>query len=401
MDFRDYVKQVVEEELYSVAAGDSDIVKQLRANIDEKAKITLFTKLLKNHGKLTDSANQYALKDLLTSNEFAHFFPKVITEIAGEVYENMLVVTNLLEHVNVEPGPSLTIQVPTFTGAIGQDLDVPESSEYPELQLKVGGGAFQTVTIQKSGLTISITEETIEYSRYDVLNSQIAEGLKALARWKERKAIKMFIEAAQTEKTGGSGVDVDGTANGGLTINDIIEVASVMMDKGFAPDTIIMHPLAYPIFAFNGTLRSFFYASTGEKGALVQWPKINGGQPKTYEALGQTADLNGKHIAAIELPTGIIGKPLRVILSRFVPFNPSTKETDIFMVDSENLGYLFVAQDPTTSEFNDPLRDIKKLKIFERYGMAPKFGGAAIAKIADVKAVKTFDPTPFYSIQPS
>jgi len=27
MDFRDYVKQVVEEELYSVAAGDSDIVK--------------------------------------------------------------------------------------------------------------------------------------------------------------------------------------------------------------------------------------------------------------------------------------------------------------------------------------------------------------------------------------
>jgi len=91
---------------------------------------------------LTDSANQYALKDLLTSNEFAHFFPKVITEIAGEVYENMLVVTNLLEHVNVEPGPSLTIQVPTFTGAIGQDLDVPESSEYPELQLKVGGGAF-------------------------------------------------------------------------------------------------------------------------------------------------------------------------------------------------------------------------------------------------------------------
>jgi len=79
--------------------------------------------------------------------------------------------------------------------------------------------------------------------------------LKALARWKERKAIKMFIESAQVVKNGGSGVDVSGTTNSGLTIEDIIDVAVQMMDKGFTPDTIIMHPLAYPIFAFNGTLR--------------------------------------------------------------------------------------------------------------------------------------------------
>jgi hypothetical protein len=31
------------------------------------------------------------------------------------------------------------------------------------------------------------------------------------------------------------------------------------MEKGFNADMIIMHPLAYPVFAFNGTLRAFFY----------------------------------------------------------------------------------------------------------------------------------------------
>ena len=402
MEFRDYVKQIVEEELISMAAGDSDIVKQLKADLEEKAKIRVFKKLLRNGGKLSDKSQKYTLKDLLTSEEFAYYFPKVITEIAGEVYDNTLVVTKLLEKVNVDTGPSLAIQVPTFQGAIGQDLDVPEGSEYPEMTLKVGGGAFATVTIQKAGLMISITEEAIAYSRYDIVNSQIEEGLKALARWKEKKAIDMFIKTAQTVKDGGSGVDIHGNANGGLTIDDIIEACVAMMEKGFVPDTIIMHPLAYPIFAFNGTLRSFFYATAGEKGSLIRWPEIRGGQPDVYEALGKTTNLEGRHIAAIELPTGIIGKPLRVILSRFVPFtvNGNEKTTEIYILDSANVGYLFVAEEPTTADFDDPLRDIRRLKIYERYGMAPKFGGAAIGKITNVKVVKTFDPAPFYSIQP-
>ncbi|HOJ94342.1 MAG TPA: hypothetical protein PK390_03820 [Fervidobacterium nodosum] len=82
------------------------------------------------------------LKDLLTSEEFVHYFPKVITELAGEVYENTLVVTNLLEKVYVDAAGSITIQTPNFTGALGQDLDIPEGGEYPELVLKVGTGAF-------------------------------------------------------------------------------------------------------------------------------------------------------------------------------------------------------------------------------------------------------------------
>ena len=400
MEFKDYVKQAVEEQIQQIVAGDNEVIKLLQKDVEEQAKVKLFTKLLKRNGKLTDKQSRYMLKDLLTSEEFVHYFPKVITELAGEVYENTLVVTNLLEKVYVDAAGSITIQTPNFTGALGQDLDIPEGGEYPELVLKVGTGAFQTVVIGKSGLVVNITEEAINYSRYDIVNNQINEGLKALARWKERKAIKMFIESAQVVKNSGSGVDVSGTANSGLTIEDIIDVAVQMMDKGFTPDTIIMHPLAYPIFAFNGTLRQFFYASTGDKGSLVQWPKIEGGQPKAYEFLGKTADLNGKHITSIELPTGIIGKPLRVILSRFVPFNKTTKETDLYIVDSENVGYLYVVEEPTTTDFDDPLRDIRKLKIYERYGMAPKFGGAAIGKIAGVKAVKTFDPVPFYALSP-
>lgn len=326
----------------------------------------------------------------------------MIEQFAIEVWENTLVITPLLEEIEVEPGPSLTITVPTFVGAFGQNLDVGEGTEYPELTLKSGAGAIAHVNIGKSGIAISITKETIEFSRFDILNAAINEALKALARWKEHKAVKMFTESAKIVKNGGSGVDISGQPNGGLTLDDIIEVAVQFMEKGFNMDTLIMHPLAYPIFAMNGTLRAFFFKSLGENGAFFNWPRVNGrGQPRPYEVMGKTTNLLGRNIASIELPTGILGKPLRIILSPAVSYNPDTKETDIYVIDSENVGWLFTAERPTTEEFSDPLRDIQRLKIRERYGMAPKYDGAAIGIIKGVKAVETFDPRPFYMINPN
>jgi len=95
--------------------------------------------------------------------------------MAGEVYEEVLTITPFLEEVEVDPGPSLTIQVPQFVGAFGQDLDVGEGGEFPELTLKTAGGTVATVTIGKSGIAVSLTDETIKYSRFDVFNAAVNE----------------------------------------------------------------------------------------------------------------------------------------------------------------------------------------------------------------------------------
>jgi len=170
--------------------------------------------------------------------------------------EPELVLTGLLEQLKVE-GPGLVIQMPVF-GLVGQSLDVSEGQEYPELTVKFGGG-IATITIGKAGVKVSITEETIKYSRYDVFAKAIEEATKALARWKEKKVVNMLLEYAKELQTGGTGVDVTGTANQGLSLDDIVNGILKLMEKGFNADMIIMHPLAYPIFAFNGTLRAFFY----------------------------------------------------------------------------------------------------------------------------------------------
>ena len=162
--------------------------------------------------------------------------------------------------------------------------------------------------------------------------------MKALARWKEQKAVRMFKKYAQVVKTGGSGVGIDGQSNNGLTLEDLIEVMVKFMELGFEADTIIMNPLAYPIFTLNGTLRSFFFASLGEQGQFYKWPQTNGmTQPDIYEKMGKTRNLMGRNIASFELPTGLLGKPLRLILSPAVPYDPQTKKTDIYIFDSANV----------------------------------------------------------------
>jgi len=114
--------------------------------------------------------------------------------------------------------------------------------------------------------------------------------------------------------------------------------------------------------------------------------------------------IKGQNISGVNFPSGVFGKGLSIVLSPFMPFTPasgsSPAETDIIVADSSMLGYLVVDQLPTTDEFTDPIRDIRKFKIIERYAIVPKAKGAGIVKLKGVKVVKTFDPIPFYSIQP-
>ena len=57
------------------------------------------------------------------------------------------------------------------------------------------------------------------------------------------------------------------------------------------------------------------------------------------------------------------------------------------MFDSSELGVLIVDQDVTTEEFDDPARDIRKIKLMERYGIGILNEGKAIATLKNVHVV--------------
>lgn len=349
--------------------------------------------------------NRVPLKDLLTSPQFSIFFPKYVTELAMEAAEPQMILTSLLE---VVPFKGLGYTYPVFD-SMGGDFDMAEGDEPRALEFKAGG--WKDVKIGKSGLRLPITEEAIRYSDYNIMKLFIRAGAIALARWKETKAAQMMIKAgtanACLDGDGGgglgrtSGVDVTGSANYGLTFIDIIKAMVHLIDKGFMPDTIIMNPMAYPVFMLNDTMRSFFFASAGARSQMVNWPGYEKWMPNLPASQkGHRPNPFGYNIENVELPGGLLGKPMKIVLSPFIPYNGNTHKTDILIGDSTVLGQYILDQLPTTEQFKDPLRDIHNIKMIERYAMAPHYAGSTITAIKNVAVVECFDPRPFYSINP-
>ena len=81
---------------------------------------------------------------------------------------------------------------------------------------------------------------------------------------------------------------------------------------------------------------------------------------------------------------------MTVIVSPFVNYNPITKVTDIMLFDRSELGVILVDEDPTTEEWNDPARDIRKIKIRERYALGILNEGQAVALIKNAINVDNY-----------
>jgi len=145
---------------------------------------------------------------------------------------------------------------------------------------------------------------------------------------------------------------------------------AAMGDSGYVPNALIMHPFGWLSFALNPSLRAFGFANNGpmfaprngEVGAEEAW-RVGG--------LNQQTEVTDPgQIASTSSPVpGGFPATMQIIISPFVPYNADANTTDIWMVDTNELGVLVVDEEVMTEDFNDPARDIRKVKLRERYAV--------------------------------
>jgi hypothetical protein len=373
-----------------------------------------------NGGKFGPGKDEYIkLEDALSTSNAPMLFPKVISNIVREAAEPLLVGTSLLQRINYKYGQTITF------GAVGAMTagDIAEGREYPEQSLAMGGGTV-TATIGKSGVAVKVTEEMIRYSQFDVIGMHLRAAGRALARHKEQKIFNMisalgataFDNLAPAKSMFGvcTGRDIQGIANGACTMDDVFDAYAQVIMQGYMPNTLLMHPLTWTMWVKDAQLRAFVQANGGGSmfaswsgspvGANPWAAASQGGLGVTGTSLitpgqtssGQTAP-HGETVASLlQYPQTLnsapvlpnyLGAPLRIIVSPFVPYDPRRKITDIYMFDSSELGALIVDEEVTTEEFDDPARDMRKLKLRERYGLAILNEGQAISVIRNVHVV--------------
>ena len=366
-----------------------------------------------NHNGQTSDGGRIKLEDALSIPDAPVLMPKVISNIVKEAVEPLLVGTSLLQRINYSYGHTITFPA---VGAMTAE-DVAEGQEYRESSLNIGG-ATTTANIGKSGIAVKITEEMVRYSQFDVIGMHLRAAGRALARHKETKIFKfirslgvcVFDNLTPTVSLQGvtTGRDLAGAGNGSVTMDDIFDCYAQIILAGYFADTLLMHPLAWTMFAKDATLRhlvlgngggSWFATHTGNPAGKAPWS--NGAQGGLGMSPGQLLTPGGAASGAAASPLsdypqtinsapvlpGYMNIPFRIIVSPFVPYDPVRKLTDIYMFDSSELGVLIVDEEITTEEFNDPRVDILKIKIRERYGIGILNEGHAVATIKNVHVV--------------
>lgn len=351
----------------------------------------LFTETEKSKFKLTEAEIQMAenigkvlagdegvnvnLSEALSSPSAAVLIPKVVVGAMRQAAEPLYIGSKLLQRVRFQ-GQGNSMIFPSI--GVMRAFDVAEGQEIPEDTIDWQTHETPEIRIGKSGVRVRFTEEMVSDSQWDIVSMLIKEAGRAMARHKEQKIFynfskyghKVFDNLDANPDAHTSGLDVDGNKNGTMSAEDFLDLIIAVMGNEYTPSDILMHPLAWTVFARNeltGSLAKAPYDNFPHKGT-----------PKTM-ALGPDS-IQGR------LPFGF-----NVQLSPFIPLDKKNKRFDMYVVDRNNIGVLLVKEDLSTEQFNEPARDIRNMKIKERYGIGILNEGKAVSVAKNISMVKSYN----------
>lgn len=333
--------------------------------------------------------DRITVSEALTTADFNIYFPKTIEVILMDAAEPIYFASQFFKTININEGKMLEF---INFGAI-RAFEIAEGQEYPEQSLdaaKSSGSATTEVRVKKYGLKVSVTEEMISDSQWDVIGMHIEAAGRALARKKEEVIFLEFSKHGHVlfdADLGGTldagtgiytpnatglaptGRGFDGNFNGTMTAQDLQDMLLQMQANGFIPTDIIVHPLVYSLFLKNQDLAD---------------------QLKSFAAFGQGPAPAGD----MSIPAGgaynVSAPGIKVSFSPYVPFNEAAGKFDMYVIDRNNVGVIVQKDTASVEQFDDPTRDIRSLKIRERYGVGILHGGLAVAVAKNIRFARTY-----------
>jgi len=378
------------------------------------------TSLIKNNGWLPGadrtSDSRLSIEDAITSAELGPWVKHSIVEIMMEPMEPMLNLTPLLDTIPAPDGIT-EFRLPALSAFTVHK--VTELEGYREERVTTGGG-MATAAIDKWGVMISLTQEAIKASNWNLLGYLAREAGRAFARRKETEIAKHItnisvpafdnLNPAQSTLGITTGRDITLSANGTLTMDDLFNAYHLLIQRGFVPDTLICHPLTYLMFVRDPVLRAFTFANGGGplfgnySGSAVNVSgvpdAVKGVLSKGFARgqLGTGADGSAPTLkdfnvnalsSAPNLPLGL-PFPLRIVTSRFMPYDPATKLTDIVLCDSRSLGALIVGSGIVADEWEDKYFETFKMKWSEKWGLFMYNEGQGVITLKNVLCDQNF-----------
>ena len=352
------------------------------------------------------SKGRASLQEAISSTDTVKLIPKVIEGKLREAAEPEYLGTRFFQTVKVDEGNSAVYVIPVVGEVTAYEIG--EGTRYKETSFDMTTleNATLEIRVKKIGVRVSITEEAIADSSWDILGINVRKMGRAMARYKEEMIFNAFSTHGHTvfdnaQRTaqpaaGTTGLGKDGQYNDTLSVEDFLDLTLALMGNGYNPTDVIMHPLTWVVFARNSMIGNGL--TFGALGGNNVHP--NGGIQGTPAAFGMANSGDGQKL--IMTPDQVQNRlpvPMVINFSPWVKFDKLTKRFDMYVLDKSEVGIIAQKEGLTTGNSTDPEKDIRNLKAKERYGIGVLNNGRAITVAKNIAVAPSYPAAPVIAIQ--
>ena len=347
------------------------------------------------------SQGKTTIQEALTTTDSVKLIPKVIEGKLREAAEPEYLGTRFFQQVRVDGGNSAVYVIPVV-GEV-RAFEVGEGMKYNEdtFEMNTIENSTLEIRVKKIGVKVSITEEAISDSSWDILGINVRKMGRAMARYKEEQIFNAFSThghivfdndlAEINPEARTTGLDANGNYNDTLSVEDFLDLTLALMGNGYNPTDVIMHPLTWVVFARNSMIGNGL--TFGALGGNNVHP--NGAIQGTPAAFGMSNNGDGqKMIMRPEQVANRLPVPLTVNFSPWVKFDKIEKKFDMYVLDRSEVGVIAQKEGLSTENWTDPERDIRSLKCKERYGIGILNNGRGITVARNIAVAPSYPQAP-------
>lgn len=365
----------ISEAMKDMATTLEEIKDEINAKIQEKAKADPKFKELN-------------VRDVMSRIQFPQIMQRVIELPMMMPLEPAYVLQPLFKRVSVPDmfGDAARFQFPILGALTAHEMG--EDAEVQEKDLDIAGGAMVT-KFGKVGVGFKYSQDFNQFKNFDWFGLVLSACRQALAREKERRAYLAisgkgstvinnqgrfgFSGAAVGGTVGTAGTGIDGLRNGTHVLQDLFYMMTSFNEDGLFPDTIVLSPRAWLIWAQSPEMRAFAW----QHGMPQMWQMPQGqfGKATNYELFGGLLGPQPDHPRGSTTftphPTNMLPLPMRIVVSPFVTSGTDNgiEYSHAHMLDvATGIGFLMQAQEITMANWTDPEHDLEKVRFVERYG---------------------------------
>lgn len=358
-----------------------------------------------SNGHNTVANRDLTVKDTIMTPNAREWMPRLVREIAVEPVEPLLIIPSLFDEIEYQP--LIEYHFPSISAM--EAAEVGEGQAYPERSLNIVPGSM-TVGVGKTGLALKISEEMMSHATFDIINMHVRQMARALARKKEQKGFNMmsglgttlFDNLTPSQSVFGvtTGRSITGSANGSVTMRDLMKSYAYLMQQGFIPNLLLMSPMMWSMWLVDpllskvaqnvGNAVMFQQHQIPRQSKLIQSQVTKTGlrtaMPGSNVA-GETAtplaEIDPTYTSKPSVPS-YFPYPLTILVSPFMPFDVDNEIGDIILADSSAIGALAVEEGVSMDEWTDLSVDITKIKLKEKYGMFMYDEGRGLAVMRNI-----------------